>query len=179
MHHKKTSCLIKSLLIFAALSCADSNHRMEGRWKFIPAEGTDVVTWRYNQQELEIARHGKEIAILQNYIYRNKVAYIDSMIFVPGGGPRTSTQTTPNWSGNWYMGVLTKIGSEKIVTGHWLEADSGLQVEREETLQTSQGEIQVRTTREYRVEGDKLVVMETRSTRPTPIKLVFERQSQE
>jgi len=33
------------------------------------------------------------------------------------------------------------------------------------------------TTREFRVEGDKLIVLAKRSTRPTPITLVFDKQS--
>ena len=173
----RTSCLIVFLLLFSTLSCSDSNKTIYGRWKFMPKEGTDIVTWRYKHQELEITNKQEEIALLQKFFYRKKVAYVDSMIIIPGGEPRTSIQRTQNWAGNWYMGILAQVGSEKKVHGKWKEEHKVLLVERKEVLQTSQGEIDLNTTREFRVDGDKLIVLEKRSTRPTPITLVFEKQS--
>jgi len=173
----KTSYFVVFLLFFSILSCSDSNKTIYGRWKFMPKEGTDIVTWRYKHQELEITNKQEEITVVQKFFYRKKVAYVDSMIIIPGGEPRTSIQRAQNWTGNWYMGILAQVGSEKKVTGKWKEEHKVLQVERKEILQTSQGQIDLNTTREFRVDGDKLIVLEKRSTRPTPITLVFEKQS--
>jgi hypothetical protein len=164
-------------MVLLLLSCSESNTTIYGSWKLLPAEGTDIVVWRYRQQELDISNEQGEIKLLHNFIYRREVAYTDSMIFVPGAQEVVSLQTTPNWSGNWYMGVLTKVGSEKKVSGEWKQQDKVLQVEREEIVETSQGEIQLNTSREYRIDGDRLIVEERRSTRPTPVTLVFEKQS--
>jgi len=161
------------LLVFSALCCSDANQTIYGRWTFVPEEGTDIVTWRYRQQELEVSNNDGEIAVLHYFYYRKKVAYIDSMIFMPSGDQSISKQTTPNWAGNWYMGVLTQVGSAKKVSGKWQQEHKVLQVEREDLLQTSQGEKLLNTTLEYRVEGNRLIVVEQRSTRPTPVKLVF------
>jgi hypothetical protein len=172
----KTGYLIIFLLILTALSCSDANETIYGRWKFMPEEGTDIVSWRYRQQELEITDNRGEITILHYFYYRKKATYVDSTICTPGRGPANSIQTTPNWAGNWYMGVLTKVGSEKKVDGKWQEAYKNLQVVKEEVVQTSQGEMQLKTTREYRVDRDRLIVLEKRSTRPTPVTLVFEKK---
>lgn len=177
MTPQKTSYLIVFLLLLSNLSCSDSNKTIYGLWKFMPKEGTDIVTWRYKHQELEIIKNQGELAVLQKFYYRKKVAYVDSMIIIPGGEPRTSIQKTQNWAGNWYMGVLSQVGYEKKFHGIWKEEHKVLLIERAEVVQTSQGEIDLNTTREFRVDGDKLIVLETRSTRPTPITLVFEKQS--
>jgi len=174
---RKTSFFIICLLLFSTQSYPDSDNTIYGRWKFLPKESTDIVTWRYKHQELEITNRQEEIAVLQKFFYRKKVVYVDSMIIIPGGEPRTSIQRTQNWAGNWYMGILAQVGSEKKVHGKWKEKHKVLQIDREEVLQTSQGEIDLNTNREFRVDGDKLIVLEKRSTRPTPITLVFEKQS--
>jgi len=75
------------------------------------------------------------------------------------------------------MGVLAKSGSSKTVAGSWEKADRVLQIQKEQTVETSQGETQIKTTFTYDLDrrGNILTVTEKRSSRPTPIKLVFER----
>ncbi|MCG8606974.1 hypothetical protein MJD09_18580, partial [bacterium] len=134
--------------------------------------------WRYRQHELEIRDNQGEVTILEKWISRKYPTYVDSMTFVPGKDPIYMVQETPHWPGNWYMGVLSQEGGKKSVSGKWKELHRILLVETEQQLQTSQGETVLNTSREYRLEdnGEKLIVYEKRSTRPTPINMVFEKQ---
>ncbi len=166
------------LLVLIGLSCAESDQTMYGRWQLNQEESTDLVAWRYRQHELEIRDNQGEVTILERWIYRKSPAFVDSVTFMPGDDPNYIVLKTPHWPGNWYMGALSQEGSKKSVAGEWKEKHRILRVVTEQELQTSQGEIILNTGREYRLEshGEKLIVHEKRSTRPTPIILVFERQ---
>jgi hypothetical protein len=78
------------------------------------------------------------------------------------------------------MGALARKGSTKTTSGTWREAGTTLETRTRQVLNVSQGEVMVETTRTFRLEpgGARLTVTEQRSTRPTPIVLVFERIAQ-
>lgn len=181
MHFRAIFYLPVVLLIVFALSFTNADNTIYGHWKLVREKSTDLVTWRYRQLELEIRNHQGAVTILQNWVRRKKIGHVDSVTFTPGKGESYIVQQTPTWSGNWYMGVLSQKGSRKKMYGEWKEQHRVLQVETEEVLQTSQGEAIVKTVREYSLEnnGETLVVREKRSTRPTPIVLVFEKHLKE
>jgi len=165
------------LLSFSLLSCSNYNKTIYGHWKLVSEQSTDLVTWRYRLLELEIKNNQGEITILQKWLYRKKVAFVDSITFIPGNEPSYILQKSPTWSENWYMGVLTQKGSKKKVYGSWKEEHRILQVETQQEVQTSQGEALSKTDLEFRLQnnGEKLIIIKKRSTRPTPILLVFKR----
>jgi len=165
------------LLSFSVLSCSNYNKTIYGHWKLVPEQSTDLVTWRYRLLELEIKNNQGEITILQKWIYRKKIAFVDSITFIPGNEPSYILQKSSTWSENWYMGVLTQKGSKKKVYGFWKEEHRILQVETQQEVQTSQGEALSKTDLEFRLQnnGENLIIIKKRSTRPTPILLVFKR----
>ena len=76
------------------------------------------------------------------------------------------------------MGVLASVGAPRTVSGLWLRPEESLRVTSRQVLRTSQGTISVTTTREYTLgpDGATLTLTEQRSSRPTPVVLVFERK---
>lgn len=168
--------LFLSIVIFA-LSCSESNLPIYGTWNMLPEKSTDIVTWRYRTLEMDIINHEGEVTILDKWMQRKKVAFVDSVTFTPDGTPAEIEVTSQIWPENWYMGVLSMKGSMKKVSGVWLRPDKELETITEQPVQTSQGEATITTTRTFKLnrKGNELTVIEKRSSRPTPIELVFER----
>ncbi len=175
---KKAAYATLFLLVILVLSISGSEKTIYGHWKLVPEQSTDLVTWRYRQLELIIENNNGEVTLLHNWSRRKQTAFVDSMTFSPGKDPAYMVQKTATWAGNWYMGILSQVGSKKKISGEWKDEHRVLQVETEEVLQTSQGETVLKTVREYRLEtdGDRITVNEKRATRPTPITMIFERQ---
>ena len=170
--------LIILLVTFAITGCTDHSKTIYGTWKFNKDKSTDLATWRYRQPQLIIRSEGEGgISIVHNWIERKKVVMVDSVKFMPGGKRVEIPVTSQYWIENWYMGVLAKLGTIKTISGNWDKQDRALQVQKELTVETSQGDTQIQTTYSYNLDrrGDVLTVIEKRSSRPTPIEMVFER----
>jgi len=166
------------LAAFAITGCTDYSKTIYGTWKFNKEKSTDIATWRYRQPQLAIRNEGEAgISIVTTWLERNKIVMVDTVKFIPGGEQIEIPVTSQYWYENWYMGVLAKMGTIKTVSGNWEKQDRSLQVQKELTVETSQGDTQIRTSYSYNLDrrGDILTVIEKRSSRPTPISLVFER----
>ena len=166
------------LAAFVITGCTDYSKTIYGTWKFNKEKSTDLATWRYRQPQLIIRDEGEAgISIVTNWLERNRVVMVDSVDFVPGGEQTEILVTSQYWYENWYMGVLAKVGTIKTISGDWEEQGRELTVHKELTVETSQGDTQIKTTYTYSLDrkGDVLTVIEKRSSRPTPIELVFER----
>jgi len=166
------------LAAFVITGYTDYSKTIYGAWKFNKEKSTDLATWRYRQPQLIIRDEGEAgISIVTNWLERNKVVMVDSVNFLPDGEPVAIPVTSQYWYENWYMGVLAKVGTNKTVSGNWEKQDRSLQVQKELTVETSQGDTQIQTTYTYNLDrgGDVLTVIEKRSSRPTPITLVFDR----
>ena len=166
------------LAIFVLTGCTDYSKTIYGTWKFNKEKSTDIASWRYRQPQLVIRNEGETgISVVYNWLERDKVVFVDSIKFVPGGEQAEFPVTSQYWYENWYMGVLAKLGTNKTVSGSWEEKDRALQVQEEQTVETSQGDTQIQTTYSYNLDrrGNVLTAIEKRSSRPTPITLVFDR----
>jgi hypothetical protein len=177
---KRIHYLFLTLLLtgFSIIGCTDYNKTIYGTWKFNKEKSTDIVTWRYRQPQLVISNGGEAgVSIVYHWLERNKIAMVDSIKFNPGGDRVEIPVTSQYWLENWYMGVLAKKGTIKTVSGEWKKQYRELQVQEQQTVETSQGDAQIQITYSYNLDrrGDVLTVFEKRSSRPTPIKLVFER----
>jgi hypothetical protein len=164
------SCIVSILPIALA-----SGQEMDGTWSIVPSRSTDQATWRYSEMQLDLRHTGDRMIILHQWIERRRVALVDSFSFVPGGGETRIPVHSPVWSGNWYMGVLAKPGSEARVTG--TQGDSLLSVQSIQPVLVSQGEMDLTTTWNYSLSRDTLTVREQRATRPTPVILTFVRSA--
>lgn len=163
------------LLVLVQSNLAVADDTISGRWKFNADMSTDLASWRYREPELEIRAAGDTIVILQRWGRGSQIAFVDSLIVTPGGSPNSLPVSEAFWYENWYMGVLAKVGEPRIVRGEWEVPDQRLIVRTELTVETSQGDTKMLTTRAYYREGEHLIVVEQRSSRPTPIRLVFQR----
>jgi len=174
---KHVLSLILSLII-ASLAFAEApSVRLDGKWTFEKEKSTNLATWRYRMPQLKINTSAKRVTILRQWLDRNRIAFTDSVTFEPGGAMTLIPIVSPIWTGNWYMGVLAKQNSTQSVSGKWIQAQVALRTVAEETIEISQGETRITTTTEYRLspDGNTLTVTEQRSSRPTPVVLVFTR----
>jgi hypothetical protein len=163
---------------FGITGCTDYDKTIYGTWKFNREKSTDLATWRYRQPQLIIRNEGDAtVSVVYNWLERNRIATVDSIKFIPGGEPVEIPVTSQYWLENWYMGVLAKLGTIKTVSGKWEEQNRSLQVQKGQIVETSQGDTQIKTTFTYSLDrrGDVLTVVEKRTSRGTPVKLVFER----
>ena len=151
---------------------------IEGTWEFVPAKSTEIATWKGRLPELVIATAGARVSVIQNWLDRGQVAYADTFLFTPGGPAVRIPVRSVEWPENWFMGVLAAVGDERTVSGAWKDEGTDLRVTAVQPVVTSQGKTTVTTTREYVLGGggSSLTVTEQRSTRPTPVVLVFERK---
>lgn len=169
------------LMLLIIQSCTKSDATIYGTWKLNKKKSTDLVTWRYRNLEIEIIKNETDLTILKNWNHRRSGNWSDTVIFTPGAEPNKVMVHSPIWQENWYMGVLSKTNCEKTVSGKWENPDKKLQMISEQVVEISQGETTVKTTSDFGVnrKGDILTVVEKRSSRPSEIKLVFEKVIEE
>lgn len=177
---KKLFLFMQTVIVLSflfSLSCADKTKTIYGTWKLNPKNSTDIVTVRYRQLEMKIKKEGEAVAITHFWLSRNKIASVDSVRFIPGGDVVKVPVTSQIWPDNWYMGVLQKSGTNITFTGSWKEPDRKLELVKEQTVEISQGDAKIKTNLSFQLDrkGNKLIVIEKRSSRPTPIQLVFNR----
>ncbi len=82
------------------------------------------------------------------------------------------------WLDNRHIGAYLPHNSGKTIRADWLDNGQTLKMESSYTLETHQGETPVRAYVEYRLSrgGDRLTMLEIRSSRNRPILHVYERQ---
>ncbi|NOY76744.1 MAG: hypothetical protein GXO76_02615 [Calditrichaeota bacterium] len=158
-------------------SCSKNSGSMVGRWAYVPEKSTDLVTWRYRTPEVVVQKEKDRIVILWNWMRRGKVAFRDSLTFCPGSAPSKIPVTSAIWPENWYMGVLAKKNSWKLISGEWKQPGRELFVRKKQVVEISQGEAHITTDYTYTLgsKGRMLTVVEKRSSRPTSITYVFKR----
>jgi len=158
-------------------SCSKNSETIFGRWAYVPEKSTDLVTWRYRTPEVVIQKDKNRMIILWKWMRRGKVAFKDSLAFCPGNAPSKIPVTSAIWPENWYMGVLAKKNSRKVISGKWKQPEQELFVRKKQVVEISQGEAHITTDYTFSLgaEGQTLTVVEKRSSRPTPVTYVFKR----
>jgi hypothetical protein len=173
--HMRTAIPFLLLLGLATASAGDGT--LFGTWTFDPARSSELALWRSRTPVLEIS--GTTDAILLHTTWmEGKVATIaDSVLLHPGGPPSAVPTTSAVWPDNWLMGVLAKIGTPQQFTALWEAPGRELSVISTRTVLVSQGEALITTRRMFRLDesGNVLTVTEQRSSRPTPVTMVFQR----
>jgi hypothetical protein len=172
--------LIAALPLLFCVLGAQKEATIYGEWLFNGEESTDIAPWGRKKPHLFIRDGGEVVTIIHDW-RRGRQCWSDTLTVVPGGQPSVSVVSSPVWPQNWFMGVLAKVGSGVTTTAAWLEPQRRLRTETEQIVEVSQGEAAIVTIREYALdpEGGRLSVTENRSTRPTPIRLVFDRAAGE
>lgn len=162
-------------VLFCALGAAETA-AITGAWCFNAEDSTDLAAWGRRIPHLDIRDDGETVTIVTEW-RRGRRSWSDTLAVVPGGKPAKSIVYSPLWPQNWFMGVLAKTGGTRTATAAWLEPGRRLMAETRQTVEVSQGEAVIVTTYEYRLDpgGDRLTLTEQRSSRPTPVTLVFDR----
>ncbi len=181
---KKLFLFMQTVLLLSflfSLSCADKTKTIYGTWQLNSKKSTDIVTVQYRQLEMKIQKEGEAVTITHLWMSRNKIASVDSVHFIPGGDAVKIPVTSQIWPDNWYMGVLEKSGTFISFKGSWKEPDRKLELVKEQAVETSQGDTKIKTNLSFQLDrkGNKLILIEKRSSRLTPIQLVFDRMISE
>ncbi len=171
--------VILFLVGLLGMSCSPNRSSIFGRWTFRPEKSTDLVTWRYRTPEVVIRKEQQGLSIVWHWMRRKKIAFTDSVELVPNGTPVHVPVTSPIWPENWYMGVLSKLNTQRTFSGRWLKPEKRLTVQKEQRVTISQGETTITTRYTYDVSngGNTLTITEKRSSRPTPITYIFVREA--
>jgi hypothetical protein len=174
---RPAACVVFAILL-GSLPLNAAGPGIEGAWKFLPSKSTDIASWDNSQPQIDISSRDGNVSVIHGWLEKGNVAYADTFAFRPGGEPSVSVTSSEVWPENWYMGVLGNVGSPRTVSGLWIRAEESLRVTSVQVLRTSQGTASVTTTREYTLgaDGKTLTLTEQRSSRPTPVVLVFERK---
>ena len=147
---------------------------LSGAWVLDADRSRAIDPWR--GLALEIADDGDGVVVKRMWTgSREGGAAVDSVRLVPG----TTVRSAPmlQWPDERHLGVYITGDRTKTVASRWEDGGRTLVTESALTVSTQQGERPIRIYTEYRLspEGDRLDVLELRSTRPRPIHFVFAR----
>lgn len=147
---------------------------LAGTWVLDADLSTAIDPWRNLSVEIEM--DGDAVVLQRKWRgSREGGAFSDSVRLVPG----TTVRSEPmlQWPDERHLGAYIAGDRRKTVDSHWADDERTLITESTLTLSIQQGEQPIRIYTEYRLspEGDRLDVLELRSTRPRPIHYVFSR----
>jgi hypothetical protein len=165
-----------ALVMTAASPSEPSDKELAGSWQLVKERSMSVDPWRSMALTIETADD-------RVTVYRDLMAGRDSRkdtLVIPTDGQTMSTVVpeSKKWLEQPHLGVFFDGMTEQHVSGTWLRPGKELMATVSTTLQTSQAAAPVEIIRRFIVseDGTELTVLETRSSRPRPINLVFERQ---
>lgn len=157
-------------------AAAQPADELAGSWELLEEYSSNVDPWR--SMALTIESDGPLVTI-----YRDLLAGRDGRkdtLVVPTDGQTLSTVVpeSKKWLEQPHLGVFFDGNTDQHVSGTWLRPGMELMVNIATTLQTSQAASRVDIIRRFIVseDGTQLTLLETRSSRPRPINLVFKRQ---
>jgi len=176
--HQLKLAVLTSLLIlpWVGLSAQAPNNDIAGSWALDNERSSDVDPWR--SMALTIEMNDNQVTV-----FRDLLAGRDSRkdtLVIPTDGQTLSTRVpeSKKWLEQPHLGVFFDGMTDQHVSGTWLRPGVELMATIATTLQTSQAATQVEIIRRFILseDGTELTVLETRSSRPRPINLVFKRQ---
>lgn len=145
---------------------------MSGTWVLDKDLSTDIDPWLH--LSVEIAADGDGVILKKMWRgSREGGATTDSVRLAPGG--TVVSEPMEQWPDNRHLGAYIAGDRTKTVASRWEDGGRTLVTEATLTVSIQQGERDLRIYTEYRLspEGDRLDVLELRSTRPRPTHFVF------
>lgn len=145
-----------------------------GSWQLDADRSTAIDPWR--RLTLDLAFDGDAVIVERRWRgSREGGSTLDSVRVVPGGP--AATAKLEQWPDNRHLGAYLAGDSTKTVTARWLDDGRTLATESRLTVSVQQGTQPIRIYTEYRLspDGDRVDVLELRSTRPRPVHYVFRR----
>ena len=167
-----TLCLV--LFAGAAAAQAPSDPAWAGTWRLDRDRSTAVDPWR--DLTVVLALDGDAVVLERRWRgSREGGTAVDAVRVVPGGA--AAKAPLEQWPDNRHLGAYLAGDRAKTVRAWWKDDGHTLATESTLTLSVQQGTRDVRIYTEYRLSpgGDRLDVLELRSTRPRPLHYVFHR----
>ncbi len=144
-----------------------------GAWALDLAHSDEVPAWK--QMELIIAIDSGSVAITRNLGWGRR-RFTASLTVEPGAD--AATLPLEWWADNRHLGIYAADDREQTVEAEVLDEGRALRVETRFTVETQQRAAPMRITAEYRLwpDGQRLTLIELRSSRATPITYTFTRK---
>lgn len=157
-----------------ALSLAEANPQLAGKWKIDRDLSTAFDPWR--SIELEIEVDGSRVTIEELHTTGRRRS---AQVYELDLGKPSNVVPVSLWTGNRHIGAYIGGDGTMRVDADLVDEGRTLALECHYVLDTSQGSTPVRSHKEFRpsADGDQLIVMELRSSRPRPVLYVFNREN--
>lgn len=164
---------MRSLALCALLfvAWAPSPAGFAGRWVVDPSGTSALDPWR--TITLDVTIDDERIGIVRQLSWGHREVTDSLNISVDG---KAVAVPFTAWLDNRHMAVWA-AGGTKQVAARWLDEGHTLQIVSNMTVETSQGEQPMRVLSEYRLSpsGDRLTLIELRSSRNRPVVYTFVR----
>lgn len=157
-------------------SAPTPDERINGTWRLVESESSPIDPW--NTLVVDLDAGPDRLALSRRWHGPTDYTAVDSVrIPVDGDAHRAPL---PEWPDNRHIGAVAAPDRPRRVSAEWLDQGRTLRVTSRFGVETSQGSRRIRTYTEYRIapDGDRLVVLELRSTRPRARRYVFGRTSE-
>jgi len=150
-----------------------SDESVHGVWRVVRGQSSPIDPWTSLRIHLDAGpRH---LTLIRRWHGPTNYTAVDS-VHIPIDG-RAHRAPLPKWPDNRHLGAFAAPDRPRRVAAEWLDDGRTLRLTSRFCVDTSQGQRRVRTSAEYRISpgGDRLVLLELRSTRPTARRYVLER----
>jgi len=143
-----------------------------GTWTLVKSQSSAIDPWRRLRVSIDADR--SDLTVVRTWTGAYRVTSVDS-VRIPIDGARHEVPI-PQWHDNRHIAVRPTVDSIKYVSAQWIDRGRTLAVETHMPVLTSQGETKIRMHSEYRIapDGQRLDVLELRSSHPRPIHYVLE-----
>lgn len=167
----KHMCMLLGLA--AVLTGTSANEHFAGAWELMEEASTPADPWR--TLDLEISIEGDAITVIRIWTGSYNLQGTDTLRLVPGTGIQVEPMRV--WLDNRHLGVRIPPNATREVVAEWKDVGRTLTVEQQTVVTTSQGDTPLRIYSEYRLsaDGERLELLEFRSTRPRPVSYAFRR----
>lgn len=147
--------------------------QFEGSWQIIHPESSAIDPW--NDLAVEIEFSADRLHLYRRWHGPTDYTAVDSIRAPIDGEPHEAP--LGQWPDNRHIGAFARTDRPRRVAAEWLDEGRTLRVTSRFWVEVSQGERQIRTDTEYRMapDGDRLIVLELRSTRPRARRYVLRR----
>lgn len=168
----RSAFLVALLSVSSPVLHAAASPGLAGTWELLPAESTDPSPW--NACRLTISIRGDKVTLARHF-GAGRRTFDDSFTFTTDG----SENIVPSayWPENRHIGAYMSDERQRRIRATWLDEQRILRVNTDLVLSTQQGERAVNVLSNYQLsaDGQRLTLVELRSTRTRPIVSVFTR----